>query len=83
MRGAGLEPGDLVFYGGSGYYGHVAIYAGRGPIIEAPHTGAVVSHAKLQGAATAHRLLISAPLADPTLWRTAPMGTGHPRSKPR
>ena len=25
-----LKPGDLVFYGGSGYYGHVAIYAGRG-----------------------------------------------------
>jgi cell wall-associated NlpC family hydrolase len=52
-----LRPGDLVFYGGSGYYSHVAIYAGRGRIIEAPHTGAVVSYATLQGAATARRLI--------------------------
>jgi len=52
-----LKPGDLVFYGGPGYYGHVAIYAGHGRIIEAPHTGAVVSYAKLQGAATARRLI--------------------------
>lgn len=52
-----LRPGDLVFYGGSGYYGHVAMYAGRGQIIHAPHTGAVVSYAKLQGAATARRLI--------------------------
>jgi cell wall-associated NlpC family hydrolase len=52
-----LEPGDLVFYGGSGYYGHVAIYAGRGRIIHAPHSGAVVSYAKLQGAAAARRLI--------------------------
>ena len=52
-----LKPGDLVFYGGLGYHGHVAIYVGRGRIIHAPHTGAVVSYAKLQGAATARRLI--------------------------
>jgi hypothetical protein len=52
-----LKPGDLVFYGSSGYYGHVAIYAGRGRIIEAPHTGAVVSYAPLRDAATARRLI--------------------------
>jgi cell wall-associated NlpC family hydrolase len=52
-----LRPGDLVFYGGSGYYSHVAIYAGRGRIIAAPHTGAVVSYSPLRGAATARRLI--------------------------
>ena len=52
-----LKPGDLVFYGGSSYYGQVAIYAGRGRMIHAPHSGAVVSYAKLRGAATARRLI--------------------------
>ena len=52
-----LEAGDLVFYGGSGYYHHVAVYAGRGLVIDAPHTGAVVRYTKLQGAATARRLI--------------------------
>lgn len=52
-----LKSGDLVFYGGSGYYGHVAIYAGHGRIIHAPHSGTVVGYAKLQGAATARRLI--------------------------
>lgn len=52
-----LKPGDLVFYGGSGYYGHVAIYAGHGQIIDAPHTGAVVSYSPLRDAATARRLI--------------------------
>jgi cell wall-associated NlpC family hydrolase len=52
-----LKPGDLVFYGGSGYYNHVAIYAGHGRVIHAPHSGEVVSYAKLQGAATARRLI--------------------------
>src|SRR5665647_3281918 len=54
-----LKLGDRVFYGGSGYYGHVGIYVGRGRVIHAPHTGAVVSYAKLQGAATARRLISS------------------------
>ena len=52
-----LELGDLVFYGGSGYYSHVGVYAGRGRIIDAPHTGAVVSYSPVGGAATARRLI--------------------------
>jgi cell wall-associated NlpC family hydrolase len=52
-----LEPGDLVFWGGSGYYSHVAMYAGHGRIIEAPSAGKVVSYDRLSGAATARRLI--------------------------
>jgi cell wall-associated NlpC family hydrolase len=52
-----LRIGDLVFYGGSGYYHHVGIYVGRGRIIHAPHTGAVVSYSGIGGAATARRLI--------------------------
>jgi cell wall-associated NlpC family hydrolase len=52
-----LEIGDLVFYGGSGYYHHVGIYAGRGRIIHAPRSGAVVSYARVGDAATARRLI--------------------------
>jgi cell wall-associated NlpC family hydrolase len=39
-----LMPGDLVI---SNHYGHVALYIGGGRIIQAPHTGAVVSIAPL------------------------------------
>jgi len=52
-----LKAGDLVFYGGSGYYYHVALYAGNGMVIDAPHSGAVVRYAKLEGAAEARRLI--------------------------
>ena len=52
-----LRPGDLVFWGGGGYFSHVALYAGRGRIIAAPHTGEVVKYERLSGAATARRLL--------------------------
>jgi cell wall-associated NlpC family hydrolase len=52
-----LKPGDLVFYGGSGFYSHVAIYAGHGKVIDAPHTGAVVSYSRMRGAATARRII--------------------------
>jgi cell wall-associated NlpC family hydrolase len=52
-----LRIGDLVFYGGSGYYHHVGIYVGRGRIIHAPHSGAVVSYSGIGGAATARRLI--------------------------
>jgi cell wall-associated NlpC family hydrolase len=52
-----LKAGDLVFYGGSGYYYHVAVYAGRGLVIDAPHSGAVVSYSRLAGAAAARRLI--------------------------
>ncbi|MEZ0581163.1 C40 family peptidase [Nocardioides sp. MH1] len=37
------QPGDLVFFGGSGGVYHVAIYAGDGMIWHAPHSGTVVS----------------------------------------
>ncbi len=52
-----LEIGDLVFYGGSGSYSHVGIYAGHGRVIDAPHSGAVVSYSPVDGAATARRLI--------------------------
>ena len=52
-----LQPGDLVFWGGAGYYSHVAIYAGHGRIIAAPHSGEVVRYQPLSGASTARRLL--------------------------
>ena len=52
-----LEVGDLVFYGGSGYYSHVGIYSGHGRVIDAPHTGAVVSYSPVGGAVTARRLI--------------------------
>lgn len=71
-----LKPGDLVFYSGSGYYGHVAIYAGCGRTIEAPHTGAVISYAKLQGAATARRLIGS---SSPPLSRAQRFGGARRR----
>lgn len=44
-----LRPGDLVFFGSSSYSHHVAIYAGGGSVIEAPHTGAVVGYGSLGG----------------------------------
>jgi cell wall-associated NlpC family hydrolase len=42
---ADLQPGDLVFPADPGQ--HVAMYIGGGMIIQAPHTGAVVSTAPL------------------------------------
>jgi len=45
-----LQPGDLVFFGSSGYSGHVGIYVGGGSMIHAPHTGAVVSYGSISGA---------------------------------
>jgi cell wall-associated NlpC family hydrolase len=52
-----LKVGDLVFWGGGGYYSHVALYAGRGRVIEAPSAGKVVSYDGLGGVATARRLI--------------------------
>ena len=37
-----LRPGDLVFYGTQRYVHHVAIYAGRGQMIEAPNSDSMV-----------------------------------------
>jgi cell wall-associated NlpC family hydrolase len=42
-RNAPLQPGDLLFYGTDPQHiTHVALYAGNGRAIDAPHTGAVV-----------------------------------------
>lgn len=41
---ASLMPGDLVISNG---YGHVALYIGNGKVVQAPHTGTVVSIAPL------------------------------------
>jgi len=40
-----LRPGDLLFFaapGGTGFVHHVAVYAGHGVMIDAPHTGATI-----------------------------------------
>jgi peptidoglycan DL-endopeptidase CwlO len=34
-----LEPGDLIFFGGSGYLYHVVMYVGNGEVIQAEETG--------------------------------------------
>lgn len=51
IQAADLAPGDLVFSEWSGddvpHHGHVAIYAGNGMIIEAPHPGGVVQEVPL------------------------------------
>ena len=40
------QPGDLLFFDGpANAPGHVAIYAGNGKIIQAPHTGAAIGYA--------------------------------------
>jgi len=44
-----MRPGDLVFFGNSSYSHHVAIYAGGGSVIEAPHSGDVVRYGALGG----------------------------------
>ena len=45
-----LQPGDLVFFGNSSKnIHHVGIYAGDGKMIEAPHTGAKVRTASIDG----------------------------------
>jgi cell wall-associated NlpC family hydrolase len=45
-----LQPGDLVFFGSASYSYHVGIYVGGGSMINAPHTGAVVSYGSIAGA---------------------------------
>ena len=45
-----LQPGDLVFFGNSGYSYHVGICVGGGSMIHAPHAGAVVSYSPISGA---------------------------------
>jgi cell wall-associated NlpC family hydrolase len=36
-----LQPGDLIFWGNPAY--HVAIYVGGGGILDAAHTGTLIS----------------------------------------
>lgn len=54
-----LQPGDLVFYShgrlGKGTVDHVAIYAGNGQIIVAPHTGDVVKYEAIGHPVSARR----------------------------
>lgn len=58
IQAADLAPGDLVFSEWSGddvpHHGHVAIYAGNGKIIEAPHPGGVVQEVPLDSNYLAH-----------------------------
>ncbi|HEV2361953.1 MAG TPA: NlpC/P60 family protein, partial [Acidimicrobiales bacterium] len=42
-----LEPGDLIFYGYSGYLYHVVMYAGNGQVIQAADTGTTVGFTPL------------------------------------
>jgi cell wall-associated NlpC family hydrolase len=42
------QPGDLVFFGSPAY--HVGIYVGGGSMVNAPHTGAMVSYGSVAGA---------------------------------
>ena len=42
------QPGDLVFFGRPAY--HVGIYVGGGSMVNAPHTGAMVSYGSVAGA---------------------------------
>jgi len=46
-------PGDLVFFGYPAY--HVGIYVGGGAMINAPHTGTVVSYGSIGGASSFSR----------------------------
>lgn len=51
-----LQPGDLLFFGSTSAPDHVAIYAGNGQMIEAPHTGAQVRVTPVRGYSIAKRL---------------------------
>jgi cell wall-associated NlpC family hydrolase len=57
IRLSRLRPGDLVFFGNRRYSHHVGIYVGGGSMIDAPHTGAVVSYNSISGAWIGGRLL--------------------------
>ena len=58
IQASDLAPGDLVFSEWSGddvpHHGHVAIYAGNGNVIEAPHPGGVVQEVPLDSNYLAH-----------------------------
>ena len=42
VAASSLRPGDLLFYATDGYVHHVAMYAGGGLMVQAPHTGGSV-----------------------------------------
>jgi len=44
-----LEPGDLIFFGDSGYLYHVVMYVGNGDIIQAEETGTTIGISPLWG----------------------------------
>ena len=51
-----LQPGDLIFYGSSGYLYHVVMYVGSGPygsstVIQAEHSGTNVMYTPIPGGA--------------------------------
>ncbi|HUZ20467.1 MAG TPA: NlpC/P60 family protein [Acidimicrobiales bacterium] len=46
-----LQPGDLVFYGSSGYIYHVVMYIGGGQVVQAEDTGTLVQVTPLWGGA--------------------------------
>lgn len=54
-----LQPGDLIFYGYSGYISHVAIYIGNGQIVHAAtsDTGIKIANYRMMPIITARRIL--------------------------
>lgn len=88
IQASDLAPGDLVFSEWSGddvpHHGHVAIYAGNGMIIEAPHPGGVVQEIPLDSSYLAHVDgytrpvgLSTGPASPPTGGSKAPGGGGQ------
>ncbi|URZ08030.1 C40 family peptidase [Clostridium felsineum] len=51
-----LKPGDLLFFGPASSPYHVAIYAGNGQMVEAPHTGANVRLTPIRSYSIAKRI---------------------------
>ncbi|URZ08029.1 NlpC/P60 family protein [Clostridium felsineum] len=51
-----LQPGDLLFFGPASSPYHVAIYAGNGQMVEAPHTGANVGLTSVRSYSIAKRI---------------------------
>jgi hypothetical protein len=91
---ADLQPGDLVFSEWSGddvpHHGHVAIYAGNGQIIEAPHPGAVVHQVALDqdylshvdGYVRVNGVGSTSGTAAPAAGATGATGAGGPTAQP-
>ena len=54
-----LQPGDLLFYGGGGYIGHVAMYIGNGQVVHAstPTKGIITSNYNYRTPVCARRII--------------------------